>query len=788
MPQIPRLWRSLSLAVALAGAGVVAALTHAAAADAPPVTAPAAPKPAAPPPVATERLLVLQKNAELLSGFDPETGDRSGTAIRVFAVPHEMAATADGALLFITNYGAKSFRDPDRGSNMVTIVDAHRVAHAGSVDLGAYFRPHGIARGRSGRFYVTTDTPAALLAIDPVQRAVVARFPLDQKLPHMVVVTDDETRAVVANAGSATLTVVALDGNSDGNGGAARALKKNNRKNNNKKKRTAVPTPQNINIPIGGTPMGMVLSTDGRWLYASNRDGNQIVRIDMHTPHIDGTIPVAGEPTRLALAAEGRVLVASLIAGNAVVAIDIATSKELARISVGRRPEAILLDAPHQRGFVSVQDDDKVVEFSTADWKVIREIQTADHPDALWLDRAPALADHAQAEEVDGNATPLLTPERLAHLSAADHAAWTRYLETSARLRTADQALIAAELKATGKPRMIPAPYRKLFHVESPSPAWFAGAEGQKVTAAVLSFQTPSGGWSKHVDLRGRPRKPGESFYSETDGWQYIATLDNDSTTDQIRYLAAAFAATGDAKVRAAFARGMEYLFTAQFPNGCWPQVYPLQGGYHDAVTFNDDAIVNVMRLLDDVAAPGRIKAATPEQAHRAAAAATRGQACIIASQVSEGSVRAIWSQQADPLTLEPVPARRYELAGLAGREGASVASYLMSFTAPSPDVVEAVHAAVAWFQAHAIADHDYDVKNGLRKVAGGGPIWARLVEVGTGKPIFSNRDGIKHYSWSELTDRRFGYTWYCREPAEVLAGYPAWAHLHPRAAKKEGP
>ena len=80
---------------------------------------------------------------------------------------------------------------------------------------------------------------------------------------------------------------------------------------------------------------------------------------------------------------------------------------------------------------------------------------------------------------------------------------------------------------------------------------------------------------------------------------------------------------------------------TAQFPNGCWPQVYPLQGGYHDAITFNDDAILNAMRLLDDTAA-GRFTAATPAQAHRAADAAARGLACIVCIGGTRGSRREI--------------------------------------------------------------------------------------------------------------------------------------------------
>ena len=701
------------------------------------------------------RLLVLQKHAEMLSGFDPDSGDRWGPSIRIFAVPHEIAATADGNRLLITNYGVRSFRDTDAGANLITIVDPHRVAHAGTIDLGENHRPHGIARGRSGRFYVTTDMPATLLVVDADKRAVVERLPLTGKLPHMVAVSGDERRAYVANAGSGTVSVVPLGQRPD------------------EKSRI-------YDVAIGGTPMGLALTDDDKWLYASNRDGNQIVRIDTHSLRVEARISVAGEPSRLVLTNSGRLLVASLIAGNAVVGIDTATSREIARLPVGRRPEAVLVDGARQRGFVAAQEDDKVVEFSLTDWKVIREIPTGDHPDSMWLDPTPAPSDRATAAEIDGSATPFFDTHRLTHLPPRSRAAWTRYLAASSRRRASDQALITTELHASGKPRIVPAPYRKEFHFEpSMTPAWLASDEGRRTIATTISFQTPAGGWSKHVDLQSRPRRPGESFYSENDGWNYIATLDNDSTTEQIRFVAAAADATGDAVARGSFAKGLDYLLAAQFPNGCWPQVYPLQGGYHDAITFNDDAILNVMRLLDDVAA-GRMKGATPEQLKRAAAAAARGLECIVATQVVEGGVRTIWGQQSDPLTREPVPARRYELAGLASRESANLVAYLMTLPSPPRAVIEAVHAAADWFGKHAITGYDYDAKHGLRVNPSGAPLWARLTELGTARPIFSNRDGVKRYDWNELTDRRFGYTWYCHEPAAVLATYATWAKQHP--------
>jgi PelA/Pel-15E family pectate lyase len=98
--------------------------------------------------------------------------------------------------------------------------------------------------------------------------------------------------------------------------------------------------------------------------------------------------------------------------------------------------------------------------------------------------------------------------------------------------------------------------------------------------------------------------------------------------------------------------------------------------------------------------------------------------------------------------------------------------------------VVEAVHAAADWMGKHRLLGYSYESDQVLRKADGAGPIWARLFEIGTDRPIFSNRDGVKRYDWNELTDRRHGYAWFSKEPAVMLERYETWAKEHPRMAK----
>ena len=210
--------------------------------------------------------------------------------------------------------------------------------------------------------------------------------------------------------------------------------------------------------------------------------------------------------------------------------------------------------------------------------------------------------------------------------------------------------------------------------------------------------------------------------------------------------------------------------------------MYPLSGGYHDAATFNDDATVNVLRVLRGVA-DGEYPFVSTRDRRRADAAAARGVDCLVAAQVVVNGARTAWGQQHDPLTLAPTSARSYELTSLASKESSTITDFLMELAAPDRRVVEAVHSAADWFGRGRMYGYEYEWKGGLRKKDGAGPLWARMYEIGTNRPIFANRDGVKLYDWEQLTDRRSGYGWYTDQPNATLKRYAAWARLHPRGS-----
>jgi PelA/Pel-15E family pectate lyase len=376
----------------------------------------------------------------------------------------------------------------------------------------------------------------------------------------------------------------------------------------------------------------------------------------------------------------------------------------------------------------------------------------------------------------------LLAPSRIAALPTEQRASWQRYLDASQVAMAKDRALIAEELRAIGAPVMRRAPLAsQSFNMdEPPSASWLSSDSARLLGMSMLSFQTPSGGWSKRVDFTKGPREKGQSFYSENERWQYIATIDNDATTSQIEYLVALDKVQPDPRWRDGAVRGVRYLLDAQMPNGCWPQVWPLQGSYHDAVTFNDDAVVRVATLFEKLAA-GLAPWIAPALSSDLTGALNRTEGCIVRAQIASRGALGVWGQQHDPITLAPVGARSYELPSFATKESAAIMDWLMRRPAPSPAAVRAVHGAAAWLRGHALTGLVYDVDRGLRRDSTvTTPMWARLYTLDTERPLFANRDGVPRYDWNELTDRRQGYAWYGQWPASALRRYDRWARTHP--------
>ncbi len=311
------------------------------------------------------------------------------------------------------------------------------------------------------------------------------------------------------------------------------------------------------------------------------------------------------------------------------------------------------------------------------------------------------------------------------------------------------------------------------------APEWYASGEARAAADNVIQYQSPQGGWPKNTDLTAWPPSAGAPG---------PATIDNGATTRPMRFLALMAQAVGEAGYREAFERGIDYLLASQYPNGGWPQYFPLREGYYSRITYNDNAMVNVLALLRDVAA-GKAPYGFVDEARQAEAAAARGVDLILRTQVKQEGKLTVWCAQHDENTLDPAWARSYEPPSLSGSETVGIVRFLMEIERPTAEIVAAVEGAAAWLQSVQIRGlrvEEFTNEAGERdRRAAADPtaplLWARFYELGTNRPIFIGRDSVIRYDFNEIErERRVGYAYLGSWPAELLVeDYPRWRARH---------
>lgn len=322
------------------------------------------------------------------------------------------------------------------------------------------------------------------------------------------------------------------------------------------------------------------------------------------------------------------------------------------------------------------------------------------------------------------------------------------------------------------------------------SPGWYASAEARTAAASVLQYQSAVGAWPKNTDLLA-PATPEALAVVEHGG--KANTIDNGATTAPIRFLALVNHASPNEQWHTAVIRGVDYLIASQYPNGGFPQFYPLRKGYYSHITFNDGAMINALELLRDVAAGAPpFEFVDADRRTKAADAVRRGIDCILKTQISQDGKLTVWCAQHDEVTLAPAWARKYEPPSLSGSESVGVVRFLMSIEHPSPQIIAAVDGAVAWFRSVAMTGQRLDrikrpdgrTERMLVPDPAAPPLWARFYELGTNRPLYMDRDSQPVYDFSQIDyERRSGYNYHTDAPADLIKrDYPAWRLKHPRA------
>lgn len=311
----------------------------------------------------------------------------------------------------------------------------------------------------------------------------------------------------------------------------------------------------------------------------------------------------------------------------------------------------------------------------------------------------------------------------------------------------------------------------------------------------MLIYQRSAGGWPKHVndkkiDYTKRLSASQEASIKD-DSFRNDATIDNGATVKEIRFLAEQYKLTGKKPYLGAVEKGLLYLLKAQHANGGWPQFFPDTSGYRKHITYNDNAMVNVLNLLQDVSLGlNYMDAVDKSFIDLSKSAVEKGIECILNTQVKVNGKLTAWCAQHDKNTLLPVKARSYELVSLSGMESVGILEFLIRQKNPSERVKLSVAAGVEWLKTVQLNGYKYEAVTDSSKPKGfdkfllkdpKSVIWARYYDVDTNEPFVSGRDGNKKKDIQDIEyERRVGYAWYGAWAKKLLeVRYPAWAAIN---------
>jgi YVTN family beta-propeller protein len=348
-------------------------------------------------------LLVLEKSDNMLAIVDPASLQ---IVARVPAGPdpHEIVASADGKLAYISNYGGN-----DSTLNTISVIDLAARKALPPINLGALRSTHGLAFA-GGKLYFTAETNKVIGRYDPATQTVDWVLGTGQDRTHMVAVNDLLDRIVTANVSSATISIIELVPAPTGGFGPPPSNSPRNTFAMGFSPATADTPPGGppqgmgspsgslrktwrvTNIPAGRGAEGFDISPDGKEVWAANAQDATLTIIDVASKKVTDTVSIAVRgANRLKFTPDGKRVLISGLAGNAtnnLLVLDAVTRKEVKKFDLGGGAAGIEVVPDGSRAYVAVSGKDKVAVLDLHTWEISGNISTGKQPDGLaWVQR-----------------------------------------------------------------------------------------------------------------------------------------------------------------------------------------------------------------------------------------------------------------------------------------------------------------------------------------------------------------------------------------------------------------
>jgi len=271
-----------------------------------------------------------------------------------------------------------------------------------------------------------------------------------------------------------------------------------------------------------------------------------------------------------------------------------------------------------------------------------------------------------------------------------------------------------------------------------PDPLFLEAAND--AASALIRGQNDLGGWDHKIHF-DQPRGDEVSF-------------DDDQTQSAIRFLMTLDQVVDDPVLHKAVERSLSMMLDAQMEHGGWPHKYPRQRNYHDFATYNDHGIADCLSVM--------LAAHRHYDRDEFLESVRKTGWFIILSQLPPPQPG--WAQQYNDF-LQPAWARTFEPPAVCPLVTIQNVQVLMDLFAQfgNEDYLEPIPDALDWLE-------ESRLPNGL---------WARFIEIGTGRALYYDRGRFRVDSTDELSlERRTGYGYESDLSERIRNGEKRFDHI----------
>jgi DNA-binding beta-propeller fold protein YncE len=304
-------------------------------------------------------LLALSKNDHTLALVNPVTL-KVVARIPVGPDPHEVIASADGKIAYVSNTGGGR-------STEINVIDLVAQKALPNIDTRPLLGPHGLMFA-DGKVWFSAEGTKSVGCYDPLSGKLDWSMGTGEDRTHMVYVTNDGKKIYTTNVNAGTVSILTD---------------------------TLLPPPPfpgaqqrrdwiHTVIKVSKGSEGFDVTPDGKQLWTASADDGTIAVIDLTSKKLLTLLDAkANGANRLKFTPDGkRALVSSLRTGDFII-FDVASRKEIKRISLGRGGAGIEVDPDGSRAFVGCTPDNYVAVVDLKKLEVVGRIDVGPGPDGL---------------------------------------------------------------------------------------------------------------------------------------------------------------------------------------------------------------------------------------------------------------------------------------------------------------------------------------------------------------------------------------------------------------------